>query len=57
MLGNAEILRLPKTAFLCSRQVPAEAVLRYFLNARQPVVAAARSGSGAKPILLPSTLN
>ena len=29
-LGNLSILALPKTAFLCSRQVPAEAVLKCY---------------------------
>lgn len=29
-LGNPMLLHLPKTAFLCSRQVPAEAVLRCY---------------------------
>jgi len=28
--GNLEILKLPKTAFLCSRQAPASAVLRCY---------------------------
>jgi hypothetical protein len=29
-LGNKEILNLPKTAFLCSRQVPASVVLKCY---------------------------
>ncbi len=29
-LGNAEILKLPKMAFLCSRQVPASVVLKCY---------------------------
>jgi len=29
-VGNIELLHLPKTAFLCSRQVPASAVLRCY---------------------------
>ena len=29
-VGNIELLELPKTAFLCSRQVPASAVLRCY---------------------------
>ncbi len=29
-MGNQEILHLPLTAFLCSRQVPADAVLRCY---------------------------
>ncbi len=29
-LGNTEILKLPKTAFLCSRQVPADTVLKCY---------------------------
>lgn len=29
-IGNIELLRLPKTAFLCSRQVPAGAVLKCY---------------------------
>ena len=28
--GNIELLKLPKTAFLCSRQVPASAVLKCY---------------------------
>jgi len=29
-LGNTDLLKLPKTAFLCSRQAPASAVLRCY---------------------------
>ena len=29
-IGNTELLKLPKTAFLCSRQAPASAVLRCY---------------------------
>ena len=29
-LGNTELLKLPKTAFLCSRQVPASVVLKCY---------------------------
>ena len=29
-LGNTELLKLPKTAFLCSRQVPAGVVLKFY---------------------------
>ena len=29
-LGNIELLKLPKTAFFCSRQVPASVVLKYY---------------------------
>ncbi|MDR2585216.1 MAG: hypothetical protein LBC84_03205 [Prevotellaceae bacterium] len=29
-VGNTELFKLPKTAFLCSRQVPASAVLRCY---------------------------
>jgi len=29
-VGNIELLKLPKTAFLCSRQAPASAVLRCY---------------------------
>ncbi|MBI5206548.1 MAG: DNA-binding protein [Candidatus Firestonebacteria bacterium] len=29
-LGNPELLKLPKTAFLCSRQVPASVVLKCY---------------------------
>ena len=29
-LGNIDLLKLPKTAFLCSRQAPASAVLRCY---------------------------
>ncbi len=29
-IGNNELLKLPKTAFLCSRQVPAGAVLKCY---------------------------
>jgi predicted Rossmann fold nucleotide-binding protein DprA/Smf involved in DNA uptake len=29
-LGNTELLKLPKTAFLCSRKVPASAVLKCY---------------------------
>jgi hypothetical protein len=29
-IGNLSILELPKTAFLCSRQIPAEAVLKCY---------------------------
>ena len=28
--GNAELLKLPKTAFLCSRNIPASAVLKCY---------------------------
>jgi hypothetical protein len=28
--GNIELLELPKTAFLCSRQVPASVVLKCY---------------------------
>lgn len=29
-LGNTDLLKLPKTAFLCSRQVPASAILKCY---------------------------
>lgn len=29
-LGNMELLKLPKTAFLCSRKIPASAVLKCY---------------------------
>ena len=29
-LGNIELLKQPKTAFLCSRKVPVSAVLKYY---------------------------
>lgn len=29
-LGNTDLLELPKTAFLCSRQVPASVVLKCY---------------------------
>lgn len=29
-LGNSDLLKLPKTAFLCSRQVPADTVLKCY---------------------------
>ena len=29
-MGNTEILKLPKTAFLCSRQIPASVVLKCY---------------------------
>jgi hypothetical protein len=29
-IGNLEHLKLPKTAFLCSRQIPASAVLKCY---------------------------
>jgi len=29
-VGNTDLLKLPKTAFLCSRQAPASAVLRCY---------------------------
>jgi len=29
-LGNTELLKLPKTAFLCSRKVPAGVVLKCY---------------------------
>lgn len=29
-LGNTELLKLPKKAFLCSRQVPASVVLKCY---------------------------
>lgn len=29
-LGNADLLKLPKTAFLCSRRVPASVVLKCY---------------------------
>jgi hypothetical protein len=32
-LGNTELLKLPKTAFLCSRQVPASVVLKCYDSA------------------------
>jgi hypothetical protein len=28
--GNSELLKLPKTAFLCSRNIPASAVLKCY---------------------------
>ena len=34
-LGNADILSLPKTAFLCSRRVPAGAILEIYKWAQQ----------------------
>jgi len=30
LLGNTDLLTLPKTAFLCSRQIPASAVLKCY---------------------------
>jgi hypothetical protein len=30
MLGNEELLKLRKTAFLCSRKIPASAVLKCY---------------------------
>lgn len=30
LLGNRELLKLPKTAFLCSRKIPASAVLKCY---------------------------
>jgi hypothetical protein len=29
-LGNTDLLKLPKTAFLCSRKVPASVVLKSY---------------------------
>jgi hypothetical protein len=58
-LGNPELLKLPKTAFLCSRQVPAGVMLKCYdwaiAQRGQATASSAASIANAKEMISSST--